>query len=111
MSKHLKPTDISAIVELIRGWTGNKLTWELVCDVVAPLIQDTTTRQTLNSHPEIKSAFASKKKGLRIHGPRTAVPIQPRITKGTYMAYWYREAVCCHACCDCIPAPISGWFA
>ena len=58
MSKHLKPTDISAIVELIRGWTGNKLTWELVCDVVAPLIQDTTTRQTLNSHPEIKSAFA-----------------------------------------------------
>jgi restriction endonuclease len=37
--------------------------------------------------------------------------IQPRITKGTYMAYWYREAVCCHACCDCIPAPISGWFA
>jgi hypothetical protein len=41
----------------------------------------------------------------------TLETIQPRITKGTYMAYWYREAVCCHACCDCIPAPISGWFA
>lgn len=74
MSKHLKPKDITAIVELIRGWTGNKLTWELVCDIVAPLIQDTVTRQTLNSHLDIKSAFVAKKKGLRSHGPRTAVP-------------------------------------
>jgi hypothetical protein len=44
-------------------------------------------------------------------GVNNTIVIQPRITKGTYMAYWYREAVCCHACCDCIPAPISGWFA
>jgi hypothetical protein len=52
-----------------------------------------------------KSHFATMPSNLH------STAIQPRITKGTYMAYWYREAVCCHACCDCIPAPISGWFA
>src|SRR5271167_710436 len=37
--------------------------------------------------------------------------IYPRITKGTCVAYWSWEAVWCHVCCGCIPAPISGWFA
>jgi hypothetical protein len=74
MAKHLKPRDISAIVELIRSWTRTKLTWRLLCEAIAPLIQAVTTRQTLNSHPEIKAAYAAKKKGLRIHGPRIAVP-------------------------------------
>ncbi len=74
MAKHLRPADISAIVELIRGWPGTKFTWRLLCDAVAPLIHATTTRQTLNSHLEIKNAFAARKKGLKIHGPRTAMP-------------------------------------
>jgi hypothetical protein len=74
MAKHLKPRDITGVVEFIRSWTGEKLTWELLCDAVAPLIQGTTTRQTLNSHPEIKAAYIAKKKGLRIHGTRRTVP-------------------------------------
>lgn len=49
-----------------------------------------------------KMLFTTLKSGVAIH---------PRINNGTYVAYLFWEAVCCHACCDCTPAPISGWFA
>jgi hypothetical protein len=59
---------------MIRGWEGGKLTWGMLCNAVAPLTNSATTRQTLSSHLEIKTAYDAKKKGLKIHGARAPLP-------------------------------------
>jgi hypothetical protein len=74
MAKHLKQNDVDTIVEVIRAWPSDKITWEMICEHVAGVIGNRPTRQTLNAHFQIKAAFAAKKGGLKIHGPRTAMP-------------------------------------
>lgn len=64
MAKHLSPKDLDLIVGLIDGWDG-KLAWEALCDAIAPLIGSRPTRQTLNSHEKIKSAFTHQKARLK----------------------------------------------
>jgi hypothetical protein len=64
MAKHLTVRDIGILVSLIDAWEG-KLGWEALCDAVAPLIGARPTRQTLNSHEEVKTAFNSKKALLK----------------------------------------------
>lgn len=60
MAKHLTVRDIELLVGLIDGWNG-KLTWDALCDEGESLIGRRPTRQTLNAHPRIKSAFSDKK--------------------------------------------------
>lgn len=60
MAKHLTARDIELLVGLIDGWNG-KLTWDALCDEAESLIGTRPTRQTLNAHPRIKSAFGDKK--------------------------------------------------
>jgi len=74
MAKHLSQADVGAIVDIIRGWPTEKLTWEGVCEAAAKVIDKTPTRQTLNAHQAIKDAYAAKKSGLKVHGTRTAMP-------------------------------------
>lgn len=74
MAKHLKQADIEAIVDIIRGWPTDKLTWDGICDSAAKVIGKAPTRQTLNAHAAIKDAYAAMKSGLKVHGPRTAMP-------------------------------------
>ncbi len=74
MAQHLRQTDIDAIVDIIRGWPNEKLTWEGICEAAAKIIGKTPTRQTLNAHTAIKDAYSAKKNGLKVHGPRTAMP-------------------------------------
>lgn len=64
MAKHLSPKDLDMIVGLIDGWEG-KLGWEALCDAIEPLIGSRPTRQTLNSHEKIKSAFTHQKARLK----------------------------------------------
>ena len=64
MAKHLSPKDLDMIVGLIDGWEG-KLAWEALCDAIEPLIGSRPTRQTLNSHEKIKSAFTHHKARLK----------------------------------------------
>ncbi|WP_322615037.1 hypothetical protein [Pseudomonas sp. BIC9C] len=64
MAKHLSPKDLDMIVGLVDGWEG-KLSWEALCDAIEPLIGSRPTRQTLNSHEKIKSAFTHKKARLK----------------------------------------------
>ncbi len=64
MAKHLSPKDLDMIVGLIDGWEG-KLAWEALCDAIEPLIGARPTRQTLNSHEKIKSAFTHQKARLK----------------------------------------------
>ncbi len=74
MAKHLKQADIDAIVDIIRGWPNDKISWEGICEASANIIGRTPTRQTLNAHVALKDAYAAKKSGLKVHGPRTAMP-------------------------------------
>lgn len=74
MAKHLKQDDIDTIIDVIRRWPNDKLTWECICDSAAVVIRHRPTRQTLNAHKPIKEAYDAKKSGLQVHGPRTALP-------------------------------------
>jgi len=74
MAKHLKQADIDAIVDIIRGWPNDKISWEGICEASAKIIGKSPTRQTLNAHAAIKGAYTAKKNGLKVHGPRTAMP-------------------------------------
>lgn len=72
LAKHLNTRDIKAIVNLIRGWEHEKITWEDICDEAAPLIGWRPTRQTLcntERHPGIKDAYDTVKRGLKEKGP------------------------------------------
>jgi|SRR5690606_6838 len=64
MAKHLTPKDIDSIISLIDGWDG-KLSWEALCDASEPVTGTRPTRQTLNAHERIKSAFSHKKEQLK----------------------------------------------
>ncbi|MDY7069857.1 hypothetical protein PsexTeo8_65190 [Pseudomonas extremaustralis] len=64
MAKHLSPKDLDLIVSLIDGWEG-KLTWEGLCEAIEPFIGTRPTRQTLNSHEKIKSAFTHHKARMK----------------------------------------------
>jgi hypothetical protein len=65
MAKHLTAKDIELLVGLIDGWDG-KLTWDALCDEAEGLIGTRPTRQTLNAHARIKSAFGDKKTQQRV---------------------------------------------
>jgi hypothetical protein len=74
LAKHLSGRDVDAIVEIIRGWSSDKLTWDGICESAASVIGSKPTRQTLNAHPQVKTAYTAKKGGLQVHGPRTSMP-------------------------------------
>ena len=74
MAKHLTARDVIAIINIIDGWKDEKLTWEQVCETSAAVVGKIPTRQSLNGNKRIKEAYLAKKKGLKIHGPRTALP-------------------------------------
>ncbi|MEX5665983.1 hypothetical protein ABFV57_14085 [Pseudomonas neuropathica] len=60
MARHLTRRDIEILVNIIDVWEG-KLSWDALCDAVAPLIGGRPTRQTLSSHGQVKTAFSHKK--------------------------------------------------
>lgn len=64
MAKHLTEREIEAIAELIRNWSKPKITWQAICDAVESLIGRRITRQALNSHEEIVTAYKAVKKGI-----------------------------------------------
>jgi len=73
-----------------------------------------TYRESLRDIESCLRALQSKLYHMGFRGKVSrstlADAIHPRINKGTYVAYWSLEALCCHACCGCIPAHIGGWL-
>lgn len=61
-------------MNIIRGWSTGKLTWEGVCDSAFAILGAKTTRQTLSTHQPIKDAFSARKSGVQAHEPRMAMP-------------------------------------
>lgn len=70
MAKHLDNRDINAIVNLIRGWQDEKLTWSAICESAEPLVGKLPTRQSLNAHEAIVTAYQAKKGVLKTRGPK-----------------------------------------
>lgn len=64
MAKHLTQKDISIIINLIDS-AQDRLTWDGLCDSAEPLIGTRPTRQTLNAHERVKTAFLLKKEQLK----------------------------------------------
>ncbi|MCP9732255.1 hypothetical protein [Pseudomonas sp. GBPI_506] len=64
MAKHLTVRNIDVLVALIDAWEG-KLTWEAVCDEGAKVIGSRPTRQTLNAHEKVKTAYLSRKARMK----------------------------------------------
>ena len=65
MARHLTPRDIDAIINLIQGWNGTKLTWNAICEAAEPLVGKRPTRQSLNAHKAIVTAYKVVKKEIR----------------------------------------------
>lgn len=74
MAKHLSRQDIAAIVNLIRGWEETKLTWSAICEEAEPLIGKLPTRQSLNAHEAITTAYQTKKDSLKGKAPKKPRP-------------------------------------
>lgn len=74
LAKHITKADVETIINIIQGWRDDKLTWDAICQSASLVVGKTPTRQSLNSNHLIKQAYEVKKKGLKIHGPRIAVP-------------------------------------
>lgn len=68
MAKHLSRSDIQKVVNLIREWDEQKITWPAICEVVEPHIGRRPTRQTLNAHEAIVEAYQAKKAALKNEG-------------------------------------------
>jgi hypothetical protein len=65
--RHLTNHDIQILVDLVDGWDG-RLTWDSLCDRARELFGFRPTRQTLNAHLAVKSAFNAKKNYIKM-GP------------------------------------------
>jgi len=79
LAKHLSNRDIAAIINLIRGWQNEKLTWNAICEKSAPLIGKLPTRQSLCANESITTAYQSKKDSLKGKGPQKPRPASLQI--------------------------------
>lgn len=62
-AKNLGDTDIETIVGILDGWDG-KLTWDLLIEAIESRMRVQYTRQALNQHQRVKSAFKLAKERL-----------------------------------------------
>ena len=64
LAKHLSDQDVDKIIGILDGWQG-KLTWDALCESASKHVGKRPTRQSLNAHIKIKTAFVDKKKRLK----------------------------------------------
>ena len=74
MARHLSSTDVQAIINCIHGLEPFNLTWEHICDRVAPLIGKRPTRQSICKYPGIISAYKFCKGKNRSLDPSSPKP-------------------------------------
>lgn len=74
-NKHIRPNDVQAIVNIIRGWSEEKISWESVCEQSATVLGYRPGRQGLSAHTAIQEAFQARKAGLKVAPPpKAALP-------------------------------------
>ena len=74
MDKRLREQDIAAIVDLIRGWKKDKITWEMICTASGKFLSGTPTRQALQAHKPIKEAYLAKRDNLKVREENLSHP-------------------------------------
>ncbi|MFP8966472.1 hypothetical protein ACKC9G_07855 [Pokkaliibacter sp. CJK22405] len=62
--RHLTGYDIKVLVDIIDAW-NERLTWNSLCDRAEEIFGFRPTRQTLNAHQAVKSAYDAKKKYVK----------------------------------------------
>jgi len=80
MAKHLTSKDIDILVNFIDVWE-DKITWESLCDEAERLIGTRPTRQTLNSHEKIKTAYIHKKTQMKLGSTTSRRPASLNIAE------------------------------
>ena len=66
-ARNLDDAGIGEIVALLDGWTG-PLSWQALIDAIEELLRVQYTRQALNNHERIKSAFCLRREALKASG-------------------------------------------
>lgn len=74
MDKRLREQDIAAIVDLIRGWKKDKITWEMICTASGKILTGIPTRQALQAHKPIKEAYLAKRDNLKVRDENLSHP-------------------------------------
>lgn len=69
-----RQTEIDAIVQVIRGWPKDRMSWDDVCKIATPILGFTPSRQGMNQRAPILAAFQARKKHLRVT-PKEASPM------------------------------------
>lgn len=74
--RHLTSADISKVVGLIQSWPEGRITWPLLVEYVALYVGHRWTRQALERHEAIKSAYLSVRDGRTSTTSRTQDPAE-----------------------------------
>lgn len=74
MARHLSAADIGVIANWIRSMEAHSLTWESICDQVAPLVGKRPTRQSLCKHPAVIAAYKFSKRKDHLPEPAPSKP-------------------------------------
>ena len=72
---HIRSEHIEAIVNAIKTWRGDTISWENVRKLAKPILGYLPSRSGVNAHPEIQNAHKAKAKGLEMKpGDRIPAP-------------------------------------
>jgi uncharacterized small protein (DUF1192 family) len=69
-----RQTEVDAIVQIIRGWPKDTISWPEVCKTATPILGFTPSRQGMSQREPILEAFQTRKKHLRVT-PKEAAPM------------------------------------
>lgn len=72
---HIRPEHVELIVNAIRTWTGDSITWDNVRDLAKPILGRRPSRSGVSAHASIKLAYDAKSDGLEVQpGERIPAP-------------------------------------
>jgi hypothetical protein len=76
--RKLSQLDVTKICSLIGSWPGSKITWDLVVEHVQSFVGHRWTRQALEKHDRIKTAYHARRNSLRSgNRRRRTAPLNP----------------------------------
>jgi hypothetical protein len=76
--RKLSSLDVTKICSLLESWQGRKITWDLVVEHTEGYVGHRWTRQALEKHERIKTAYQTRRTALRTGGaPRRPESVDP----------------------------------
>jgi len=87
--RRVTEADVSKVIGLIQTWPDTRITWPLLVERVSSYLGQSWTRQALERHEPIKTAYQAVRDGRR--RARASSPVDPAET------VWKRRAEALHA--------------